>query len=76
MYTFFSFTDVEPNSIFYSFSFISSCKELLNFNKNNEYNFMNGFKVVVMIGILLGHNSMFYMGNPISHSKNLEYVSK
>lgn len=71
----FKFTDVEPDSVIYSFSFISSCKELLKFDKNNEFNFFNGFKVVVMLGILLGHKSMFYMGNPLSHSKNLENVS-
>ncbi|VVC41807.1 Nose resistant-to-fluoxetine protein, N-terminal,Acyltransferase 3 [Cinara cedri] len=63
---------VEPDSIYYSFSFIKSSRELLKFDKNNELNYINGFKVIVMLGVLFGHRAMFFLGNPFSVSKFVE----
>lgn len=61
-----------PNSFFYLFSFIHSLKILLKFDKNNEYNMINGWKAVIMIVILLGHRFMYLVGNPISNPKFIE----
>lgn len=58
-----------------SFSFIESTKDLLKFDKNNEWNVLNGFKVMFMLFILFGHKYMYLAGNPMSDPKFVENVS-
>ncbi|VVC42233.1 Nose resistant-to-fluoxetine protein, N-terminal,Acyltransferase 3 [Cinara cedri] len=56
------------------FSFMETSKELLKFDKNHELNIINGFKVVLMFIILIGHRLMFVMATPMSYSKTIENI--
>ncbi|CAH1712092.1 nose resistant to fluoxetine protein 6-like isoform X1 [Aphis gossypii] len=63
-----------PKSCFYIFSFIHSGKFLLNYNKENEFNVLNGLKAIIMLPILLGHRFMYLVGNPIINPKFIEHI--
>lgn len=63
-----------PKSCFYIFSFIHSGKILLNYNKENEFNLLNGLKAILMLPILLGHRFMYLVGNPIINPKFIEHI--
>ncbi|XP_060865863.1 nose resistant to fluoxetine protein 6-like [Metopolophium dirhodum] len=63
-----------PKSFFYKFSFIRSFKVLLKFDKENEFNMLNGWKAILMFVILLGHRFMYLVGNPIINPKFIENI--
>ncbi|XP_050429658.1 nose resistant to fluoxetine protein 6-like [Adelges cooleyi] len=58
--------------IYESFSIIKNAKDILKYDKNNELNIFNGFKVVVMIFVLFGHRFMYFVGNPVSYPEPME----
>lgn len=58
-----------------TFSFIDSIKDLLKFDKDNELNSLYGFKVIMMINVIMGHRLFYIFGNPMSNPKLLESVS-
>jgi len=58
-----------------TFSFIDSSKALLKFDKDSELNALYGFKVIMMISIIMGHRLFSILGNPLSNPKRLESVS-
>ena len=58
------------------FSMINSSKELLKFDKDNKLNSLYGFKVLMMIIILLMHRIMNLLSNPKYNPKFVESVSK
>uniref|UniRef100_A0A2H8TW21 Nose resistant to fluoxetine protein 6 n=1 Tax=Melanaphis sacchari TaxID=742174 RepID=A0A2H8TW21_9HEMI len=66
--------NIVDDSFFISFSFIKSGKTLLYYDKNNKSNILNGFKVLTMIFILLGHRSFYFIGSPMSNPKVLEKI--
>lgn len=57
------------------FSFIDSTKALLKFDKDNDLNSLYGFKVLMMINVIMAHRLMCLFGNPMSNPKHLESVS-
>ncbi|XP_025193565.1 nose resistant to fluoxetine protein 6-like [Melanaphis sacchari] len=59
-------------SILYDYSFIQSGKILLKYDKENEFNLLNGWKAFMMLPILLGHRFKYLVGNPISNPKFIE----
>lgn len=54
---------------------IKSIKELLHYEKDNELNILNGFKVLTMIFVLFGHRFMYLAGNPLIYADLGEDVS-
>jgi len=58
-----------------TFSFIDSSKALLKFDKDSELNAFYGFKVLMMMAIIMGHRLFCILGNPLSNPKSLESVS-
>lgn len=56
------------------FSIISNGRILIKHNKNNELNVFNGFKVLVMLSILYGHNCLIYATHPILYAGVFEKV--
>ncbi|CAI6366681.1 unnamed protein product [Macrosiphum euphorbiae] len=57
-----------------TFSFIDSSKALLKFDKDSELNALYGFKVIMMISIIMVHRLFSIVGNPLSNPKRLESV--
>ncbi|XP_026815118.1 nose resistant to fluoxetine protein 6-like isoform X3 [Rhopalosiphum maidis] len=57
-----------------TFSIIDSSKALLKFDKDNELNSLYGFKVLMMMAILLGHRLFYSFGNHISNPKFVESI--
>jgi len=63
-------------SFYSTFSFIDSTKALLKFDKDNDLNSLYGFKVLMMITVIMGHRLFYLFGNPMSNPKHLESVSQ
>ncbi|XP_016662452.1 nose resistant to fluoxetine protein 6 [Acyrthosiphon pisum] len=57
-----------------TFSFIDSSKTLLKFDKDSDLNALYGFKVLMMMAIIMGHRLFCILGNPMSNPKRLESV--
>lgn len=72
---FFSILDNYTHSVFYSFSFIKSGKDLIKYDENNELNLYNGFKFLIMLFVVFGHRFLYVIGNPIDNVKIIENVS-
>lgn len=72
---FFSNFTVENNGIFLSFSLIKNIKDLLAYDKDNELNFLNGHKFLMMLAVLFGHRFMSLSNTPLSNTVTYESVS-
>lgn len=59
-----------------TFSFINSSKALLKFDKNNELNSIYGFKVLMMLFVMLIHRLSHLYDNPMINPKRVETVSQ
>ncbi|CAI6365154.1 unnamed protein product [Macrosiphum euphorbiae] len=57
-----------------TFSFINSSKALLKFDKNNELNSIYGFKVLMMLFVMLIHRLSHLYDNPMINPKRVETV--
>ncbi|XP_050521582.1 nose resistant to fluoxetine protein 6-like [Daktulosphaira vitifoliae] len=62
------------DGIYLSFSIIKNCKDLLTYDKDNELNLLNGFKVLVMIFVLFGHRFLNTAATPFSYPEKLELL--
>ncbi|XP_029344057.1 nose resistant to fluoxetine protein 6-like [Acyrthosiphon pisum] len=57
-----------------TFSFINSSKELLKFDENNELNSIYGFKVLLMLFVILIHRLLHLFNNPMINPKRVERI--
>lgn len=75
MFNFPYFIDEKFDSYFDSFSFIKSMNALLEYNEANEFNFVYGYKVVLILSVLIAHRMFYLMGNPLVNATFGEDVS-
>ncbi|XP_050521581.1 nose resistant to fluoxetine protein 6-like [Daktulosphaira vitifoliae] len=65
---------IENDGIYLAFSIIKNGKNLLAYNKNNELNFINGLKVLLMAVILLAHRLFHLVGLPLNYPEIFESI--
>lgn len=70
------FTDENVGLFCETFSLINSSNGLLEFDKDNELNSLYGFKVLMMMMILLCHSLFYSFSNHLLNPKFVESVSK